>query len=49
MKKSESFATKVLKKAVEKTLVTDANRTSCTIIYQPKAPAKLDAFKKNNK
>ena len=49
MKKPESFATKVLKKAVEKTLVTDANRTSCTIIYQPKAPAKLEIYKKDNK
>ena len=37
---------KTFKKAIEKTLVMDANRTSCAIVYQPKAPAKLEAFKK---
>lgn len=49
MKKAEIWATKVIKKVVENTLVADANRTSCAVIYQPKAPAKLEAFKKNSK
>lgn len=43
----KSVVEKTFKKAIEKTLVMDANRTSCAIVYQPKAPAKLDAFKKN--
>lgn len=46
--KRENIAEKVFKKVVKKALVADANRTSCSIVYQPKAPAKLDAFKKNN-
>ena len=37
---------KTMKKAVEKTLVADANRTSCAIVYQPKVPAKMEKFKK---
>lgn len=45
--KKKNVAEKVFKKIVEKTLVSDANRTSCAVIYQPKAPAKLDSFKKN--
>lgn len=36
---------KFFKKTIEKTLIADANRTSCTLIYQPKAPAKLERFK----
>lgn len=49
MKKTGILATKVMKKVVENTLVADANRTSCAVVYQPKAPAKLDAFKKSSK
>lgn len=45
--KKKNIVEKVFKKVVEKTLVMDANRTSCSVVYQPKAPAKLDAFKKN--
>lgn len=45
--KKKNILEKTFKKAIEKTLVADANRTSCAIVYQPKAPAKLDAFKKN--
>lgn len=45
MKKKNAIE-KALKKVVEKTLVADANRTSCSVVYQPKAPAKLDSFKK---
>lgn len=44
--KKENTVERVFKKVIEKTLVADANRTSCSIVYQPKAPAKLDAFKK---
>lgn len=44
--KKKNAVEKVLKKVVEKTLVADANRTSCSVVYQPKAPAKLDSFKK---
>lgn len=39
----------VLKKATEKMLKKDANSTTCTAVYQPKVPAKLNEFKKNNK
>ena len=39
----------VLKKVIEKTLTADANSTSCAIIYQPKAPAKLEDFKKTKR
>lgn len=45
MKKKNAIE-KALKKVVEKTLVADANRTSCSVVYQPKAPTKLDSFKK---
>jgi len=44
--KKRNITEKFFKKVVEKTLITDANRTSCAVIYQPKAPAKLDSFKK---
>lgn len=46
MMKKKSVIEKTFKKVIEKTLVADANRTSCAVVYQPKAPAKLDAFKK---
>lgn len=42
----KSFAEKTFKKVIEKTLTADANRTSCAIVYQPKAPAQLDSFKR---
>lgn len=44
-----SIAKKAFKKIIEKTLVADANRTSCTIVYQPKVPTKLEKFKKENR
>lgn len=44
--KKKSILEKTFKKIIEKTLVADANRTSCSVVYQPKAPAKLNAFKK---
>ena len=34
---------------VEKELETDANTTTCVWVYQPKAPAALDKFKKKEK
>ena len=40
---------KVVKIVAEKTLRRDANSTTCTAIYQPKAPASLSKFKKANK
>lgn len=43
--KKKSILEKTFKKIIEKTLVADANRTSCSVVYQPKAPAKLDSFK----
>ncbi len=46
MTKTQEIVKKTLKKAVEKSLVADANRTSCSVIYQPKAPAKMEKFKK---
>ena len=36
----------IFAKALEKTLKVEANSTSCVIIYEPKAPKKLDKFKK---
>lgn len=44
-----SIIERSFKKMVKKALVADANRASCAIVYQPKAPAKLDTFKKTNK
>lgn len=46
MMNKKSVVEKTFKRVVEKTLVRDANRTSCAVVYQPKAPAKLDTFKK---
>ena len=46
MMKKKNIGEKIFKKVVEKTLCADANRTSCAVVYQPKAPAKLDSFKK---
>lgn len=43
----KNIVEKIFKKAIKQALVADANRTSCAIVYQPKAPAKLEAFKKN--
>lgn len=45
MKNTKTLVSKALKKVVEKTLVVDANRTSCSIVYQPKAPMKIEKYK----
>ena len=42
MKNTKTLVSKALKKVVEKTLVDDANKTTCLIIHQPKPPAKID-------
>lgn len=47
--KKKNIVEKTFKKVIEKTLVADANRTSCAVVYQPKVPAKLDDFKKTNR
>lgn len=33
-------------KVLDKVLRTEINTTSCVVFYQPKAPAKLEKFKK---
>lgn len=38
---------KLAKSVAEKALKRDANQTTCSIFYQPKAPKELDRFKKN--
>lgn len=48
MKNGKIFAAKIAKQAAEKALRRDANQTTCNIIFQPKAPAGLDRFKKGN-
>lgn len=37
---------KMAKAVAEKALKRDANQTTCSIFYQPKAPASLKQFKK---
>lgn len=46
MKKTNSILMKFMKNTVDESLKIDANSTSCTIIYQPKAPSKLKQFSK---
>lgn len=36
---------KLAKSVAEKALKRDANQTTCSIFYQPKAPKELDRFK----
>lgn len=38
---------KLAKTVAEKALKRDANQTTCSIFYQPKAPKELERFKKN--
>lgn len=49
MKKIKMFAAKAAKTAAESALKRDANNTTCFAIYQPKAPAALGRFKKEQK
>ncbi len=45
----KKVAATVAKTVAEKSLKREANNTSCSIIYQPKAPASLNRFKKSEK
>lgn len=47
-KATKKIAQKLIS-VVEKELESDANTTTCIWVYQPKAPAALDKFKKNEK
>ena len=47
MKNGKTIVVKIAKNVAEKALRRDANRTTCTIFYQPKIPARLKQFKKN--
>lgn len=46
MKKLTNLAASAAKKQAEKALKSSANSTTCTSIYQPKAPAALKKFSK---
>lgn len=48
MLKSKNIVVKLAKNIAEKALKMDANSTTCVAIYQPKVPANLDRFKKND-
>ena len=48
MKKVTTLAAKIAKKTAENALRRDVNQTTCSIIFQPKAPASLNRFKKEN-
>lgn len=49
MFKSKKVSAQIAKKIAEKALRRDANSTTCIGVYQPKAPANLEHFKKNSK
>ena len=49
MKKTTAIGTRLIKKIAESTLSNDANRTTCSAIYQPKAPSSLSLYKKSSK
>lgn len=49
MLNSKKIMTKAIKNIVDHTLTRDANSTTCTAIYQPKAPAALNKYKKAEK
>jgi len=49
LKKIKMFAARAAKAAAESALKRDANNTTCFAIYQPKAPAALGRFKKEQK
>lgn len=46
MNKMQPIA-KMAKAIAEQALKRDANQTTCSIFYQPKAPASLEQFKKS--
>lgn len=45
MKEVKKMAAMLVKATADKALRRDANRTTCSIIYQPKAPEALKRFK----
>jgi cyclic lactone autoinducer peptide len=45
----EKTTAEIVEIVAEKSLRKDANSTTCTAIYQPKAPASLSKFKKADK
>lgn len=49
MKETKTMFASVAKKAAENSLKRDANCTTCSTIYQPKAPTALKNFSKINK
>lgn len=49
MIKAKEATAKFAKKIAEKAMKRDANSTTCIGIYQPKAPANLENFKKSSK
>ncbi len=49
MVNSKKSIAKFAKKIAEKALKRDASSTTCVGIYQPKAPANLERFKKLSK
>ncbi len=49
MKNAKEMVAALAKQAAEKALRRDANRTSCSLIYQPKIPNGLYRFKKEKR
>ncbi len=49
MKNTKYILTNMVKMIAEASLKRDANQTTCSIIFQPKAPAGLQRFKKAQK
>lgn len=45
MEREKTLAAQVAKKAAEKALWKEANRTTCLAFYQPKVPTDLKRFK----
>lgn len=45
-KKMDKTLASLVAKMAKDTLKAEANSTSCTIVYQPKAPKELNRFKK---
>ncbi|MBP3209828.1 MAG: cyclic lactone autoinducer peptide [Oscillospiraceae bacterium] len=48
MKKTKRTVVKIAKLAAEQALKRDARQTSCVAFYQPKVPAQLARYKKEN-
>ncbi len=46
MRKMNNKAAKMVTNTLKRVLKVEANTNSCVFVYQPKAPKKLDKFKK---